>query len=288
MDDDELDAMNHFHELPDELQDVLADWPARRAVSRGEEAMTHAENRTNATIDWGRLHEELARPFPDAAIKYRVGAVSKDKKTAQALPYVDPRAYEDRLNELVPGAWSVAFEPWGADRIICRLTIHGVTRSSTGDGAGSPDQVAGTAAEAQAFKRAASKFGLGRHLYDLCAPWVDYDHDRRTIRPPRPAHPQVSANQPGPQVTKPTPSPAPDEPDTLGRTRAATMHRELARLGLPRSKHTKLARRVLGWDVQDLAALTEPEARRIWIEAQPQEPRSRADRTHAQTIRGPS
>src|SRR6056297_284536 len=170
-----------FDELPDDLQDVLADWPARRAMPIKETAMTHT---TNTTIDWNQLHEELARPFPDAAIKHRVGAVSKDKKKAQALPFIDSRTVEDRLNELVPGAWSVAFEPWGADRIICRLTIHGATRSSTGDGVGSPNQIAGTAAEAQAFKRAASKFGLGRHLYDLPAPWVEYDAERKTIRSP--------------------------------------------------------------------------------------------------------
>lgn len=257
-----------FDELPSDLQDVLADWPARRAVSREESTMTHAENRTNTTIDWSQLHEELARPFPDAVIKFRVGAVSKDKTKAQALAFVPVRIYEDRLNELVPGAWSTIFETWGADRIICRLTIHSVTRSSTGDGAGSPDQVAGTAAEAQAFKRAASKFGLGRHLYDLPAPWVDYDAERRTIQPPRPARaPAPTETRSRPQDPKPTASPSPDAPDVLGRARAATMHRELARLGLGRSEHLSFARRVLGEAVRDFAGLTEDAARRVWNEA---------------------
>jgi len=40
---------------------------------------------------------------------------------------------------------------------------------------------AGTAAEAQAFKRACSCFGLGRYLYDLEGQWVDRcrPHSRR-------------------------------------------------------------------------------------------------------------
>lgn len=238
--------------------------------------MTHATNNATITIDWGQLHEELVRPFPDAAIKYRVGAVSKDKKKAQALPFIDSRTVEDRLNELVPGAWSVAFEPWGADRIICRLTIHGVTRSSTGDGAGSPDQVAGTAAEAQAFKRAASRFGLGRHLYDLPAPWVDYNAERKSIHPPRPALPPApDAAPPRPQAPEPSASPAPDAPETLGRARAATMHRELTRLGLGRSEHQALARRVLGENVGDFASLSEEQARAVWRAAGSEDVRPR-------------
>lgn len=261
--DDEVDAMNHFHELPTELQDVLADWPARRAITREEGTMTNTENRTNTTIDWGQLHEELARPFSDAAIKYRVGAISKDKTKAQALPYVDPRAYEDRLNELVPGAWSVAFEPWGSDRIICRLTIHGITRSSTGDGAGSPDQVAGTAAEAQAFKRAASKFGLGRHLYDMPAPWMAYDAERRTIRSP--SQPCGNPSHGGQRAPRDLPQKRATSSDSvrLGHERAAKFHLELIRRGVPRCRHASLVSEVLKHPVKGLYELTEDEARRV-------------------------
>ena len=252
-----------FDELPADLQDVLADWPARRVTPTQETTMTTAENRPNTTIDWGQLHEELARPFPDAAIRYRVGAVSKDKTKAQALPYVDPRSYEDRLNELVPGAWSVAFKPWGTDRIICRLTTHGLTRSSTGDGAGSPGQVAGTAAEAQAFKRAASKFGLGRHLYDLPAPWVDYDAERRTIRSPtQPSGNPSRGNQRAPRDV-PQKRATSTDPARLGHERAAKFHLELIRRGVPRSRHTSLVSEVLEHPVKGLYELTEDEARRV-------------------------
>lgn len=76
--------------------------------------------------------------------------------------------------------WSVSYTPWG-DRIVCHLTINGVTRSSTGepDSQSEKSEIAGTAAEAQAFKRACAMFGLGRYLYNLPSVWAEYDSERR-------------------------------------------------------------------------------------------------------------
>jgi hypothetical protein len=70
--------------------------------------------------------------------------------------------------------WRAQFESWGATRLICRLTILGVTKEATGEGDAS-DPNCGTIAEAQAFKRACSAFGCGRYLYDLPQRWFDYD-----------------------------------------------------------------------------------------------------------------
>ena len=106
--------------------------------------------------DWHKTLTELAQPFPETAIKWRVGATTKDKTKAQALPYVDPRDYERRLDEVCPGQWQVSFIPWGDSKVICNLTIHTVTRASTGESTGD-DFAPGTSAEAQAFKRACSK-----------------------------------------------------------------------------------------------------------------------------------
>src|ERR1700730_7223643 len=44
---------------------------------------------------------------------------------------------------------------------------------------------AGTSAEAQAFKRACSCFGLGRYLYDLGGNWVDLDERKQPLSRPR-------------------------------------------------------------------------------------------------------
>lgn len=219
-------------------------------------------------IDWNHLYAELSRPFPDALIKYRVGAISKDKAKAQALAFAPVRIYEDRLNELVPGAWSVEFEPWGDDRIVCRLTIHGATRSSTGDGAGSPEQISGTVAEAQAFKRACSKFGLGRHLYDLPIRWVPYDPARKSLAATTTAPYAGESRQGHEREWKRSTTPKAAPIDAIGSKRAAAMQRELAQLGLPRSTHGRLAHKALGRHVARFSTLTLKEARRVWHHAQ--------------------
>lgn len=259
---------------------------------------------TATKIDWTELTRALSEPFDEADIKYRAGAISRDGKRAQALPYADPRVYEDRLNALVPGAWEVEFEPWGETRIICRLTIHGVTRSSTGESGDGPEAVAGTAAEAQAFKRACAKFGLGRYLYSLETRWVDYDPEKRQLildpKPPRTPAP-VRASAPrfderpqdaraprttkGPQrvdremalraleqglglkraaVLKGSDD---DSTEGIGPRRAARMHEALLGCGIERREHEAFASEVVGRDVADLAALTDAEARRVWAEA---------------------
>lgn len=56
-----------------------------------------------------------------------------------------------------------------------------MTRSSTGEADSDSErgEFSGTAAEAQAFKRACAMFGLGRYLYNLPALWVEYDEKAR-------------------------------------------------------------------------------------------------------------
>ncbi|HZW29023.1 MAG TPA: hypothetical protein VFF08_11240 [Trueperaceae bacterium] len=245
----------------------------------------------------------LSEPFDETDIKYRAGAISRDKKRAQALPYADPRVYEDRLNALVPGAWEVEFEPWGETRIICRLTIHGVTRSSTGESGDGPEAVAGTAAEAQAFKRACAKFGLGRYLYSMDAQWVDYDPEKRQLvldpKPPRsPAPMRAAASRPSerPQEARaPRTTKGPQRLDRemalqaleqqlglkraavlkdaggseegIGPRRAARMHEALLGCGIDRRHHESFASEVVEREVSDLADLTDAEARLVWVEA---------------------
>ena len=124
-----------------------------------------------------RILEDLAKPFDPARVEWKPGAISSDKKKALALAYADLRAYQNRLDEVCSMEWAVTYTPWGSDRVICHLTICGVTRSSTGeaDSAAERSEIAGTAAEAQAFKRAGSMFQLGRYLYTLPSVWVEYD-----------------------------------------------------------------------------------------------------------------
>jgi len=196
--------------------------------------------------EWRELLKALSKPFPSSALQFRAGASTKDKKKAQALVYVDLREYEKRLDELCPGAWHCSFKPWGENRIICSLTIHGVSRSSTGEE--NEGFAPGTAAEAQAFKRSCSKFGLGRYLYELKVPWVKYDPiKKKLLETPIPNSKFLIPNS-----------------KTLSRQRAETMHRELAKLGFKRDSHYDLASIVARKPIQSLTTLTEDQASRVW------------------------
>lgn len=123
--------------------------------------------------------EELRKPFHPSRVTWKPGSLARDKSKAMALAYADLRAYQDRLDEVCGMDWSVSYTPWG-ERIVCHLTIHGITRSSTGepDMVSERSEIAGTVAEAQAFKRACAMFGLGRYLYHLPVIWAEYDAER--------------------------------------------------------------------------------------------------------------
>lgn len=202
------------------------------------------------TVDWTILQKELAKPFPGEAIFWRAGAQSRDKKRAQALAYAEARVYEDRLNEVCSSNWSVSFKPWGDNRIICELSIYGVSRASTGE---ENDSFApGTAAEAQAFKRACSKFGLGRYLYDIPIQWVDFDAEKgRLLETP------ILAPRFLPQVLL-------DTTVRLSKDRAEAMRSELEKLGYASTSHKALVEMVLGRKIKGLAELSEAEALEIW------------------------
>jgi hypothetical protein len=126
------------------------------------------------------LLQALKQPFHPSDVYWKPGSVSKEGAKALALPYATLRAYQNRLDEVCGTEWSVTYSPWG-ERIVCSLTIGGVTRSSTGesDSQAERSEIAGTAAEAQAFKRACSMFSLGRYLYHLPTVWVEYDAQTR-------------------------------------------------------------------------------------------------------------
>lgn len=123
-----------------------------------------------------KILTELAKPFHPSRITWKPGALSGKKDKALALAYADLRAYQSRLDEVCGLDWSATYTPWG-DRIICHVTIAGVTRSSTGeaDSASERNENSGSVAEAMAFKRACAMFGLGRYLYHLPSMWVEYD-----------------------------------------------------------------------------------------------------------------
>jgi hypothetical protein len=138
----------------------------------------------------------LEVPFDPSQIEWRVTNTTKNQQRArgQVVPYADQRAYTDRLNALfTPAGWtrkytihtSANFERSKDQKIVakvlvsCELSIFGLgSHSATGEEWADNDN-AGTSAEAQAFKRAAACFGLGRYLYYFTGAWVDLDERKR-------------------------------------------------------------------------------------------------------------
>jgi hypothetical protein len=131
------------------------------------------------------IHEKLCKPFALWAVEVKPGATTQDKTRALAMAYADARVYQTRLDRLAgPEGWSVEYLPIGERAIRCRLTILGVVREDVGECAQAGDENAWTSATMQAFKRACAAFGVGRYLYSLPKPWVEYDQGRRQIKDP--------------------------------------------------------------------------------------------------------
>lgn len=135
----------------------------------------------------------LVKPFPMEYIEWRPGATNRDKTAALGLAYVDPRCYQDRLNDVFGLEWGGSRNIYFASgKVVIEVTItvptgEGgfVSRSGVGEEftenvtLGSKDvygnENAVTTADAQALKRACVEFGLGAYLYGWGNIWADYD-----------------------------------------------------------------------------------------------------------------
>ena len=156
---------------------------------------------TPSGLDVNQILAELEVPFSPDQVQWRVTNTTNDKKRGQVVPYAGPRAYTDRLNALFsPQGWTREYKVEtmsnitrvkkgesivsGKVLVTCTVTIIGLwSHSGTGE-EWADDENGMTSADAQAFKRACSCFGLGRYFYDIPAIWVDLDQHRQPVRPP--------------------------------------------------------------------------------------------------------
>ena len=147
--------------------------------------------------DRATILAQLSEPFDPREINWRVTHTSRDGRRGAVIAYADPRAYQDRLNKVVTAAgWSSSYHVCTLTNIMrargqnkevmsgkvlstCTVTIEGIGEHSATGEAWADDECAMTRADAQAFKRACSAFGLGRYLYDLEEAWVDLDEDKQ-------------------------------------------------------------------------------------------------------------
>lgn len=167
----------------------------------------------------------LSEPFPPEELEWRIEALSKDKRRALVVPYVDAWAVLDRLDEVVGiHGWQDTYEVLhtptnaaGHYAVKCRLTVMDIAKEDVGEG----DSF--KSAFADALQRTAFKFGVGRFLYRLEKQWVDHDPETGKFNPPQlhveaGVHRNLASEVPSPPEARPenTPSPlAKPEPQEL-------------------------------------------------------------------------
>lgn len=126
---------------------------------------------------------QLTDGFKPDEISWRVGSTNNENTRGMALPYIDARTVAERLDAVVgPMGWSSEYSFEGV-RTICTISIwdderkHWVSKS---DGAGDTDFEAEKGALSDSFKRAGVKWGIGRPLYAMDAPWVAIEKKGRS------------------------------------------------------------------------------------------------------------
>lgn len=160
-----------------------------------------ATEETKASTEADALFAQLAEPFDPSEIKWRVTHTNREGTRGAVIAYADPRAYTDRLNQLfTPTGWTRSYAvatvssvtrtkrekliQTGKVLVTCTLKITGLGCHSGSGEEWADEDNAMTSAEAQAFKRAASCYGLGRYLYNFAEMWVPVNEYKQPTQIP--------------------------------------------------------------------------------------------------------
>lgn len=133
--------------------------------------------------DVSSITKALAAPFDIGELKFKPQVVKGNR--AMALAYVDARAIQDRLDQVLGvEGWQDEYTRLEDGSVICKLRLRigddWITKMDVGSPSEQPDGGDRTkAAFSDALKRAAVKFGIGRYLYRLPTIWCDYDSTKK-------------------------------------------------------------------------------------------------------------
>lgn len=142
-----------------------------------------------------QIKEALSAPFAASDVEWRVQNVTQDKTRGLAVPYLDSRAIQNRLDAVVgPYNWKTEFKPWHqvqkkdkddktAEKVmvasqLCGLSVYNEERGewvAKWDGAENSDIEPVKGGISDSFKRAAVLWGVGRYLYAMESCWVDVE-----------------------------------------------------------------------------------------------------------------
>ena len=120
------------------------------------------------------ISKKLSAYFPEENIKWRISATTQDKTKGLAVPYIDTRAIQNRLDDTLGiDGWKVSYRPIDGG-FICSLSLklnnEWITKE---DGANLTDYEKIKGGISGAFKRAASSgYGIGRYIYNIEPKWI--------------------------------------------------------------------------------------------------------------------
>ena len=155
-----------------------------------------------------QIIKELQAPFKNEEIENKVGATNKEKTMGLALFYVQARAIQKRLDEVLGFMnWKVVYrEVQGGFLCSLSIRVNGEWIAKE-DGAQITEYESVKGGISSAFKRAASSgFSIGRYLYDAEANWYPIRSAGRGYEftiDPTPSFPEKGTGSP---TTIPTPS----------------------------------------------------------------------------------
>ena len=130
------------------------------------------------------IMQELQSPFKGDELEYRVGATNRDKTKGLALAYVEARAIQNRLDQVVGlHNWRMSYkEVQGGFVCTLSLRIEGEWISKE-DGAQVTEFESIKGGISSAFKRVASSgWGIGRYLYSMRDNWYAIEQSGKGYR----------------------------------------------------------------------------------------------------------
>jgi len=128
-------------------------------------------------------HEEIIKrlrePFSSKDVEWKIQVVTQDKARGMAVVYLDARAVQKRLDDVVgPFNWKNIYSLWHDKAQICGISIFNDERNewvTKWDGAENSDIEPIKGGLSDSFKRTACVWGIGRYMYDMDGIWVEVE-----------------------------------------------------------------------------------------------------------------
>ena len=134
------------------------------------------------------ISSQLAAPFADSDLEWRLQWIDKDKTKGTAVPYVTNRAIQNRLDTVLGiDGWKNEYHPWHPDKKsnkdsqLCGISIWIAERGewiTKFDGAEDSDIESVKGGLSDSMKRAAVHWGVGRYLYNTPTVYVELEREK--------------------------------------------------------------------------------------------------------------